>query len=213
MIIVPQEIRLLTLHDDIKQQILNCEAAARTCYNSTHMQTGKFEDAVKFLKGLVDKHHESVIEHSLITFELITNIGVSREFMRHRHQSPSERSTRYCNYSKEDKYNDGIEFCVSKQDLEKGVEKDLVEAYKAAEQSYNELIKKGYKAQFARHVLPLGTKTVIVTSANLREWRHILKMRSSKAAHPDIREISEMLYKYFCVLGLQPLFEDVYQGE
>lgn len=216
MKIIPQSVKLLTPKEFVENQVINCEYAARTCYNSTSNQTKKFEDAIKFLRGLVDKHHESVLEHSLITFEIVTNIGVSREFMRHRHQSPSERSTRYCNFSNENKYENGIEFCLSSKDLN-GVIDDLSNsdvlngAFISSERRYNDLIDKGFKAQFARHVLPLATKTVIVSSANIREWRHILKMRSSKAAHPDIREISKMIYDCFCELGLKALFEDVYQ--
>lgn len=210
MKIEPQSIKLLTTKEAIEQQVLLCERAARTCYNSINAQTGKFEDAVKFLKTLVDKHHESVLEHSLITFEFTTNIGVSREFMRHRHQSPSERSTRYCNYSK---YDDGIEFCFSQEVLDKSDEVFFSETFQEAEAIYNDLIRKGYKAQFARHALPLATKTVIVSSANIREWRHILKLRSAKAAHPDIRDLSAMIYKELCGVGLKPLFENVYTEE
>ena len=45
----------------------------------------------------------------------------------------------------------------------------------------------------ARSVLPNSLKTEVVMTANLREWRHILKLRTSPAAHPQIREIMEPL--------------------
>lgn len=209
MTIVPQSVKLLTSKDAIEQQILTCELAARTCYNSVSAQTGNIENAVKFLKALIDRHHESVLEHSLITFELTTNIGVSREFMRHRHQSPSERSTRYCNYSNSEKYEDGIEFCLGGELLESSGDTVFHRLFNEAERTYNYLTAIGVKPQEARHALPLATKTVIVSSASIREWRHILKMRSAKSAHPDIRELSMMVYAHLCELGLKPLFEDV----
>ena len=228
MKIVEQQVKLLTSPEAIKNMVLNCEYAARTCYNSTDRQTGTFEDAVKFLRGLLDKHHESVIEHSAISFEFVTNIGVSREFERHRLAtigfesdlcpSFSERSTRYCNYGKDSKYPDGIEFCFNKEDCKAlKIEADedfssqlMNDAMKMNEQDYKTLINYGKKAQFARHLLPLCTKTVFISTCNLREWRHIIKMRTNKAAHPDIRELIGMVYEEFVKNGLKSLFEDVY---
>lgn len=231
MKIVEQQVKLLTSPEAIKNMVLTCEYAARTCYNSTDRQTGNFEDAVKFLRGLLDKHHESVIEHSAISFELITNIGVSREFERHRFAtigfesdccpSFSERSTRYCNYSKNSKYPEGIEFCFNKEDAitirEKYLEAPdiwpnvIYDDIKKSEVDYKHLINNcGMKAQFARHLLPLCTKTVFISTCNLREWRHIIKMRTSNAAHPDIRELIGMVYDEFVKLGLESLFKDVY---
>lgn len=29
---------------------------------------------------------------------------------------------------------------------------------------------------------------------NLREWRHFLKLRTSKAAHPQMRQVAVMIY-------------------
>ena len=51
------------------------------------------------------------------------------------------------------------------------------------------LLRQGWSPQQARSVLPNSLKTEIVTTANLREWRHILKLRCAKAAHPQMREI------------------------
>ena len=34
-------------------------------------------------------------------------------------------------------------------------------------------------------------------TANLREWRHFLRLRTSKAAHPQMREVANMLLKIF----------------
>ena len=59
----------------------------------------------------------------------------------------------------------------------------------AFEKRYNELIENGMPPQVARSVLPNCTKTEIVQTANLREWRHVLRQRTSKAAQPEIREL------------------------
>lgn len=43
---------------------------------------------------------------------------------------------------------------------------------------------------------------------NLREWRHFLKLRTSKAAHPQMQEVSIMLYE---ILAKKPpaIFDDI----
>ena len=66
-----------------------------------------------------------------------------------------------------------------------------------AEGYYNTLINAGWKPQEARSILPNALKTEIVTTANLREWIHILKLRTSQAAHPQIREVMFVLLEEF----------------
>jgi thymidylate synthase (FAD) len=59
-----------------------------------------------------------------------------------------------------------------------------------AENHYNYLLASGWTAQMARSVLPNSLKTEIVMTANLREWRHFFRLRTSPAAHPQMREIA-----------------------
>lgn len=209
--------------ENIESAIIVAERAARVCYNSVEKQTGKLEDAVKFLKNLIGLHHTSVLEHCNITAEFHTNIGVSREFERHRHThfgfkgelctGFSERSTRYCNYGKDSKYPDGVEFCPSTVFIEKLVNDGNLEAYEeflsGAEENYLDMLKRGYKAQEARSLLPLCTKTVFIATANLREWRWIMELRTSNAAHPDIIELMTIFKEklFEAVPQIEPLFE------
>jgi thymidylate synthase (FAD) len=62
-------------------------------------------------------------------------------------------------------------------------------AMEFAEKIYFALLQEGVTPQEARSVLPNSLKTEIIITANLREWRHILRLRTSKSAHPQIREI------------------------
>jgi thymidylate synthase (FAD) len=65
-----------------------------------------------------------------------------------------------------------------------------------SEKSYKELISNGWSPQEARTVLPNSLKTEIVTTANLREWRHIFKLRAVGSAgnpHPQMEEIMKPL--------------------
>jgi thymidylate synthase (FAD) len=57
-------------------------------------------------------------------------------------------------------------------------------------------------------VLPNSLKTEIVTTANLREWRHILRLRTSKAAHPQMRQVMVPLLEELAA-ALPSVFEDL----
>ncbi len=67
----------------------------------------------------------------------------------------------------------------------------------ACESAYNALIEAGSKPEEARSVLPNSLKTEIVVTYNLREWRHFFKLRCSKRAHPQMREIAVPLLREF----------------
>ena len=77
-----------------------------------------------------------------------------------------------------------------------------------AEQAYFDLIKNGAKPQEARAVLPNSLKTELIMTANIREWRHFIKLRSSSAAHPQIRELIYALL-HICDYKNNVLFQDL----
>ena len=66
-----------------------------------------------------------------------------------------------------------------------------------AEASYFAMLELGAAPQEARSVLPNSTKTEIVITANPREWRHIFKLRTAPDAHPQAREVCDMLLEAF----------------
>lgn len=55
----------------------------------------------------------------------------------------------------------------------------------------------GCSPQEARSVLPNSLKTEIVMTMDLREWRHFIRLRGGKAAHPQIREIADKIRDEF----------------
>jgi len=170
----------------------NIESIGRTCYKSEDKITET--SAAKFVENILKRGHESVIEHVNISVRIIANRGVSHEWVRHRIAAYSQESTRYCNYSNSKFGNEitCIDPCLLKQE-----EKDMVfEAWKLAEKYYMQLINLNVSPQQARRVLPIGLKTEWVATHNLREWRHIFSLRCSKAAHPDMRQISIPLLRY-----------------
>lgn len=79
---------------------------------------------------------------------------------------------------------------------------------KYSEEMYLQLIHAGAKPQEARSVLPNSLKTEVVMTANLREWRHFFKLRTSPAAHPQMREVAIPLLKEFQML-IPVVFDDI----
>ena len=173
----------------------NIERAGRTCYKSEDKITK--DSARKFVAAIIKSGHESVIEHEKITVRIICDRGVTHEIVRHRIASYSQESTRYCNYAN-DKFGNELTFIRPfywKDDPAKmGV---WTNAMEWIEQDYMELIRLGATPQEARAILPNSLKTEIVVTMNLREWRHFLKLRTSPAAHPQIREVAIPILKKF----------------
>jgi thymidylate synthase (FAD) len=180
---------------DAYSMLRHIELCGRVCYKSEDRITP--ESASKFVSMILESHHESVIEHVSVTVRFIVDRGVSHELVRHRIASFSQESTRYCNYSKgrlggELTFIDAALHLFSQQAI------DIWHvAIAETERRYLEMIASGVPAQMARSVLPNSLKTEIMVTANLREWRTILRQRTSQAAHPQMREVMVPLLHEF----------------
>ena len=171
---------------------------ARTCYNSFD-KAGTREAEEKFIQGLIKAGHESVIEPVTLSVEIVTSRSTQNQLVRHRHASFSVASQRYCNFAT-DKYGNEVEFIkpIGLKD-----EDTWEEAIAKAESSYMALIKSGNPPEVSRAVLPQCTATRMCMSANIREWRHIFKMRCDKTAQAEVRSLmrnvlNTFLFKYPC---------------
>ena len=171
------------------------ERAGRTCYKSENkIAEGSAED---FIRNIIKRGHETVIEHVSITARVICDRGVTHEIVRHRLASYSQESTRYCNYSS-DKF--GNEITVIKPCFWEETDPKYVtwmSAMQVAGRAYFDLLNAGATPQEARSVLPNSLKTEIVMTMNFREWRHFFKLRCSSAAHPQMREVANILLNEF----------------
>ena len=198
-----------------EQQILKkLESIGRVCYKSENNITE--ESAERFVKNIMNRNHESVLEHVSISVRVICDRGVSHEIVRHRIASYSQESTRYCNYSK-DKFGNELTFIKpcwfksSLQDLNNYAnnKNNFKKIYSAGEWAWIDSLRGieinyftlleccNWTPEQARSILPNSLKTEIVMTMNLREWRHFFKLRCDKAAHPQTREIANMILKEF----------------
>lgn len=196
---------LLTSTTMYEEMLKNIERAGRICYKSEDRITD--DSAEKFIEMLIKRRHESVLEHNSISVLVQCDRGVTHEIVRHRIASYSQESTRYCNYSK-DKFGKEINVIDigtgfkynynNENDIDKY--KEWLYAMEDAEKHYMKMIELGATPQEARSVLPTSLKTEIVITMNIREWRHFFKLRSSNAAHPQMREVSDMILERFIIL-------------
>lgn len=189
-----------------KEVLEHLERCGRTCYKSEDRITEG--SAEKFIKNIIRRGHESILEHFNFTVRFICDRGVTHEIVRHRIAAYSQESTRYANYSNE-KF--GSEITV----IEPLYLKRDTEAYNVwlgtctiAEGGYFGMLNCGCTPQEARAVLPNSLKTELVMTANIREWRHFLRLRYSPAAHPQMREVAGMLLLEL-MDKLPVLFEDI----
>lgn len=215
--------------EEILKQI---ELAARTCYKSQDkieysdrekMDNHDYyaESARVLIPKLISRGHKAMLEFGgMITVKFICDRGVSHELVRHRIASFAQESTRYCNYGKDEhiqfiipswlKWQEGIctKSTYSYINLGHDGHNTWIHSMLDAEEKYNILIKKGWSPQQARSVLPNSLKTEINISANIREWRHILKLRTAAAAHPQMRELMCPLLNGF-QRRIPILFDDI----
>ena len=182
------------------------ERAGRVCYKSEG--NIKSDSAEKFIRGIIKRGHESVIEHASISFKIVCDRGVTHELVRHRIASYSQESTRFCDYTA-GKFGGELTFikpCFWSEDDENFL---LWKATMAQlEKNYLTLRANGAKPEEARSILPNSLKTEIFVTMNLRELRHFLKLRTAKAAHPQMREVALKIYKIL-VEKLPAVFDDI----
>lgn len=221
---------ILTTQAELDAQMLRIEEAGRTCYQS-HKQDQSLESAQKFIQMLIAKGHESVLEHSCLTVRFDnTSRGFSHELVRHRLMSPSQESTRYVDYAKagdEDPDLDHFQlhFVTPPHRDEKEkisitlpfdedfpvmlTPEQMAQTY---ETFYRALRKAGWRPEDARQFLPIGTRSQVVITANLREWRHIFVMRCGRPAHWEIRHVMVDLLER-CQKLIPGVFDDFeYKG-
>lgn len=209
MRIIDQAVSLIWPNDE--QSVIQCvqfsELAGRTCYQSFDNMT--MDSYNKFVSGLIKREHFSPIEFSNIILSITTSRDVMAELTRHRPVSFAVSSQRYVLQGA----GGDIDF-IRPQFVGLSTNTEDVLAYttwrdacQASENAYKQMISHGAKKEDARKVLNNSVATEIMMGVNARELRHILKLRLSKAAYPEMRHLASLILAE--VQQVPVLFDDI----
>jgi thymidylate synthase (FAD) len=228
--LIRESVNLFTLLGDLdishQERIAEyIELCGRQCYQSTH-KIGP-GSSIKFVKNLISSGHHSVLEHINISARIVTNRAISLEIVRHRLNSFSQESTRYCNYSG-DRFGNELTYIIpvwiSDEKITKfdnidhgyivpneildDVDYAWYDSLRYFEETYFELLDKGWTPEKAREILPNSLKTELVMTANIRQWRHVLLQRLSPKCHLQMRYLMSIIGEKF-LESLPLFFEDI----
>jgi thymidylate synthase (FAD) len=182
------------------------ERCARVSHKSEEAQTETSYD--RFIRAAVLSHGDwSVVEHASASVEFRIPRGVTHELVRHRLFAYTQESTRFVNGRKS--YPDGLEF-ISPQNPKWGELSipSMLQTFEKCEETYLSLLDFGWKPQECRAVLPNALAATIITTGNLRSWRHLFLMRTSRETHPDFKAVTIPLLAEFQKL-FPILYEDI----
>ena len=170
-IIEPHSI-ILTPKSEVQDMPRRIELAGRTCYKSEDKITEESSD--KFCRNIIKRGHESVLEHCSITVKIVCDRACSHQLVRHRLAAYSQESQRYCDYSSKKHGSSGLEVVcppsITRYDVDMN---KWLSAVEGAYRTYLWLRGEEIAAEDARSVLPNATKTEVVTTLNIRQWRHV----------------------------------------
>jgi thymidylate synthase (FAD) len=158
----------------------------------------------RFIRAVVLQHGDwSIVEHASVSVDMLVDRGITHEIVRHRLFAFTQESTRFVNYEKK------IPPSFIEPDFKNQSSREAWNvALGWAEYGYQRMIAAGEAPQIARSVFPNALASRIVITGNLRNWRHFLLMRTTKEAHPQMRQVTIPLLEEFkrCI---PILFEDI----
>ena len=222
---------ILTSPEGIEQHIERC---GRTCYKSEDRITDMSAD--RFIRHLIHRGHESVLEHASVTVCITCSRACSHQLVRHRIAAYSQESQRYCDYAKR-----GLQvICPPRIGVPAGIycgveggedgawyiQRQINSSYvdwadvtdrqtrwiiqvEDAYCTYLGELDEGAPPEDARYVLPNATKTEVTTTYNLRQWRHVFQARGlNNHAQWEIRGIFRGLLEEFKE-QISSVFEDL----
>lgn len=169
-----------------------CKADNQAAYITTNyralLEEGSY--CLRYLKYMTPptEHHEE-----RITLHFTLSRAIANEFVRHRHFSFMQESTRYVNYAKKE-----LEFIYPEWLSDDEESALFIEGLKTAENAYKQLIKANLNPQDARDILPLATKTELYMTGTMAQWGYFLSLRSPKygatGVHPDAAKLADRVY-------------------
>jgi thymidylate synthase (FAD) len=156
--------------------------AAKLCYGKEREEMTDDKRVDLMIKILKSKHF-SILEHASACF-YITNVSrnFTHQLVRHRHMSFAQQSFHY-SLAKDSAAPIHPDASTAQADI---MRKQFVDAFS----TYERLMQLGMPKEEARHVLPSGTLTRIVATANLREWLQFVCTRTCAVNCHEIRQVA-----------------------
>lgn len=174
------KVELVYITPNATQKIENI---ACVCYDSEPT-----EDC-KIFKGCMKSGHQSVAEHSDITFKVTCSRACSHQLVRHRTGKFTQRSQRYC---KEDGFDYYIPQSIANDRQALEIYNEVIHNIQA---NYKWLLDMGVEAEDARYILPNACETTIFITMDFRNFFHFLNERLCTRAQKEIRDIAKEMAK------------------
>lgn len=176
--------------------------AIRTCWDSHDKSDNLGEKDLDLIKRvLLQYRHDSCGEHCVFNFFIQ---GISRlnlmELTRHRLASYSVKSTRY---TLKELRNES-EFTIKDKERaskyinltdNNNVDECSIQALENVRRLVNNAVNYNVTQDLIKYALPECYKTDLTFSINVRSLRNLLKLRTSKSAHFEIRNLAYKLYE------------------
>ena len=167
------------------------EWCGRISHRSEETQT---EDSwERFIKAVVLGHGDwSIVEHASATVDMLVDRGITHELVRHRLFSFTQESTRFVNYEKKMPPSFILPNDIkSEHEADENIHLNGIwtDAIDQAELAYRALLNAGATPQIARSVFPNALASRIIVTGNLRNWRHILLLRTTRESHPKCAKL------------------------
>lgn len=160
----------------------------------------------RFIETVVLGHGDwSIVEHASATVDMLVDRGITHEVVRHRLFSFTQESTRFVNYEKKMPPSFIHPGAVVTWTVE--AETAWGECIQFCEDTYRKLLAH-MPPQIARSVFPNALASRIIITGNLRNWRHFFIMRTTKEAHPQMRQVTIPLLAEFKA-NIPILFDDI----
>lgn len=160
----------------------------------------------KRLKHIVDIGHLSCLRFGMAVFKIE---GISRvclaQLTRSVHLSYLVRSSRYCDES-------GADFHTPESfvDLDSDMQMRIFMHLQESADLYTDLRAEGISKQDARYMLPQAQETELYMSGNYQALKDFIKLRSSKSAQTEVRQVALAIEKE--LQQIAPLIFGEYNG-
>ena len=189
-------VKLLTSTQSIQDMERFAAIAALTCHANQHFLYDEGYIPSDTLKNIIKRKHESILEHINLTFSIQ---GLSRaclqELARHRHISLSVESTRHT--LRKQINDDDFIYNLLNSDNDFGLSERVDAATRIGTVSSVVRILKNYPDMTndeLKYFLPEFWPTNLIITLNIREFRHILDLRTAPAALKEFRDLARAMF-------------------